>query len=461
MPKRKAGIPPGSFLLTELQAEALTEGKAFDGFVAGDFIDAHGRRILVEESELEDYAANTQAAIDETVTEGGELVGLPIDVIDHEHNDAAGWIIGAELKDGIIRFLPKWTEEGLELIEKGIRRFFSSSFDTTAKVIMGGSLTNWPATRDDEGKILLRPIELAELSDPMFRFELQEESIEDRLNRIRADFTEQFPNFDNRPYLWVEDSFADFVVVEEGADHFRVEYSENEDGLFEFVDRSEWVEVNSTWIDAARKAAHDIILGGLNRIKNDKGGGRNMEKKMTLEDLSPEQRTELSLGLLAELGGEEIDPGDLGAQVDLMVDKRARKIVAEETAKAERERTIVEFAKRITGGDDETPAGLPVNPEQLEAFLGSLNDDQREAATKLLDEIVTKGGLVEFSEDGHSRKERGGSPLPDEMAIQLRSYLDESTDASVSEFFELNVDMLGPMADYDLSEFKEKEGTDG
>ena len=458
----EANINRTPLLLTELQSDSLTEGKAFDGFVAGDFIDAHGRRILVEEDELEEYAENTQAAIEETKTESGELVGLPIDVFDHEHENAAGWIIGAELVGEIIRFLPKWTEEGMELIEQGLRRFFSSSFDTEAKVIMGGSLTNWPATRDDEGKILLRPIELAELTNPMFHFELQEESKEDLINQIRADFSEQFPNFDNRPYLWVQESFDDFVIVEEGADHFRVDYSRNDEGDYEFADRAEWAQVKQTWIDAARKAARDIILGGLSRRKHDKHGGRNMPKdKLTLDDLSPEEKNELALGVLAELGGENYDPADLGAQVDLMVDQRARKIVAEETAKAERERGIAEFASRITGGDDETPAGLPVNKEQLEAFLGSLDNDQRDAATAIFDEIVTKGGLVEFTEDGHGRHVRGGSPLPDAMAEQLRTFLSENKEASVAEFFEVNEDMLGPMADYDLSEFKEKEGTDG
>ena len=52
------------FLLTELQSDSLTEGKPFDGFVAGDFVDAHNRRILIEKDELEEYAENTQAAID-------------------------------------------------------------------------------------------------------------------------------------------------------------------------------------------------------------------------------------------------------------------------------------------------------------------------------------------------------------------------------------------------------------
>ena len=69
------------FLVTELQAEALTDGKTFDGFVAGDFVDMLGRRILIEDDELAEYATNTQAAIESTKTESGELVGLAIDVL--------------------------------------------------------------------------------------------------------------------------------------------------------------------------------------------------------------------------------------------------------------------------------------------------------------------------------------------------------------------------------------------
>ncbi|KKN73390.1 hypothetical protein LCGC14_0400930 [marine sediment metagenome] len=453
------------FLVTELETETLTEGKTFDGLVAGDFVDMHGRRILVEEDELEDYVANTQSAIEATESESGEIVGLPIDVYDHDKEDAAGWIVGASLSDGVIRLDPKWTALGKDLIEEGIRRFFSATFNTDQQVILGGTLTNWPATRDDEGRVMLRPIEL---STSMFSVERElaeePESTEDRLSRMQADFRDQFPYFDNRPYMWIEDTFDEesFVIVDEDARHYRVEFSENDDGNFDFIDRTEWVEVKQTWIDAAKKAARDIILGGLSRRKHDKHGGRNMPKdKLTLDDLSPEEKNELALGVLAELGGEKYNPADLGAQVDLMVDQRARKIVAEETAKAERERGIAEFASRITGGDEKTPAGLPVNKEQLEAFLGSLDNDQREAATAIFDEIVTKGGLVEFTEDGHSRKERGGSPLPEEMAEQLRTYLAESKDASVAEFFEVNEDMLGPMTDYNLSEFKEKEGSDG
>ncbi|MCH7557938.1 MAG: hypothetical protein IIB56_10835, partial [Planctomycetes bacterium] len=126
----EASIGKIPFLLTELQTDSLTEGKAFDGFIAGDFVDMHNRRILVEDDELEEYAENTRAAIAATETESGEIVGLPIDVFDHDKTDAAGWIVGADLIDGVIRFLPKWTQLGKELIEEGIRRFFSATFNT-------------------------------------------------------------------------------------------------------------------------------------------------------------------------------------------------------------------------------------------------------------------------------------------------------------------------------------------
>jgi hypothetical protein len=60
----------------------------------------------------------------------------------------------------VIRLIPKWTEIGRELISKGIRRFFSATIDVSNKVVLGGTLTNWPATRDENNRVMLRPIEL-------------------------------------------------------------------------------------------------------------------------------------------------------------------------------------------------------------------------------------------------------------------------------------------------------------
>ena len=452
------------FLVTELQTDTLTEGKTFDGFVAGNFIDMRGRRILVEEDELEDYVANTQAAIEATESESGEIVGLPIDVFDHDKEDAAGWIVGVSLSDGVVRLDPKWTAVGKDLIEEGIRRFFSATFNTDQQVILGGTLTNWPATRDDGGRILLRPIEL---SRSMFSVEHElasdTESTEDRLNRIQADFREQFPNFDNRPYVWIEDTFDEegFVIVDEGARHFRVGFSETDDGDFDFADRTEWVEVKQTWIDAARKAARDIIMRGpLGRAaaalsrresgkkkRNSHGGGK---MKVKLDDLSPDQKSELALGLFADLAGEDYSELDLGERFNSLVESRAATLVEKQTVKAARESDIAEFSKDVTGGTDESPLGIPVTQEEVERFLAMLSDEALTEAKRIFGKIQTEG-LVTFTENGHGRKVKGAKELPEEYAEKL-----ESGEMTVDDLKE-PVLGLGGLSAYDLSKYKEKE----
>jgi hypothetical protein len=144
----------------ELSTDALTDGRTFDALAAGKFTDMGGRAVKFDLDELQAYLDNTIAAIEATRAESGELVGLPIDARGHEKGDGAGWIVGAELQGDKIRFTPRWTEIGRELISKGIRRFFSATVDTVNKVILGGTLTNWPATRDKSGRVLLRPVEL-------------------------------------------------------------------------------------------------------------------------------------------------------------------------------------------------------------------------------------------------------------------------------------------------------------
>ncbi len=150
-----------NIFLTELAEDALSDGKAFDAVAFGIFKDMLGREIELSPDDADEYIANTQAAIDATTTEGGELVGLPIDEKEHNKGDAAGWIIGIKKAGDLIQVIPKWTEVGREVISKGIRRFFSGTIDIKRKVILGGTLTNWPATRNEKGHIMLRPIELS------------------------------------------------------------------------------------------------------------------------------------------------------------------------------------------------------------------------------------------------------------------------------------------------------------
>jgi cation transport regulator ChaB len=149
-----------TLLAVELSDEALVEGKAFDGLTSGEFADMRGTLVKVKNENLETCLQNTLDAIAATKSESGEIVGLPIDAHGHEKGDGAGWIVGASLEDGKLRLIPKWTEIGKELIGKGIRRFFSATVDHINWVILGGTLTNWPAVRDKKGRVLLRPLEL-------------------------------------------------------------------------------------------------------------------------------------------------------------------------------------------------------------------------------------------------------------------------------------------------------------
>lgn len=157
----KAEMEMDVLSVIELSTDSLTDGRAFDGLASGKFTDMHSREFEFKASEFPEYLRNTLAAIEATRAESGELVGLPIDANNHDKGDGAGWIVGASLEGGKLRFLPRWTEIGRELISKGIRRFFSATVDITNKVILGGTLTNWPATRNKSGHILLRPVELS------------------------------------------------------------------------------------------------------------------------------------------------------------------------------------------------------------------------------------------------------------------------------------------------------------
>jgi hypothetical protein len=137
------------------------DGKAFDALAPWEGMDMYGTKVKLDGSNFAAIVANTMAAIESSKTASGELVGLPIDKTNHDHEGGAGWIVGAKLDGNKIQFVPKWTDAGAELIRSGERRFFSASIDMKNQVILGGTLCNWPAQRDQKGRYNLRPIELS------------------------------------------------------------------------------------------------------------------------------------------------------------------------------------------------------------------------------------------------------------------------------------------------------------
>lgn len=143
---------------------ALMAGKPFDGLAVGTFTTMMGDEITITTEDLKKIVSNTKKVINSTKTESGEIVGLPIDEDGHDHKGGAGWIVGVDMSAdaNVILFTPKWTDIGMDLIVRSIRRYFSATFDLVNLVIMGGSLTNWPASKDKIGRMALRPIELSE-----------------------------------------------------------------------------------------------------------------------------------------------------------------------------------------------------------------------------------------------------------------------------------------------------------
>jgi hypothetical protein len=164
---------------------------SFDGMSAGVFTDMRGRKVEFKPAELAEYIANTKDILESTKTDSGEIVGLPIDLDGHDHKGGAGWIteLTLDTNRNIIRFGANWTQAGTDLIKGNVRRFFSPTVDTTEKVILGGSMTNYPASRDRKGRMMLRPIEL---SEELQEIEMASEFTMDSLRELGKEFVALF-----------------------------------------------------------------------------------------------------------------------------------------------------------------------------------------------------------------------------------------------------------------------------
>jgi hypothetical protein len=155
-----AEITAGMF--TDLHRE-LGHMSQIDGLAVMAGLDMYGQEFEVKAEELAEYVANTQRVLNSTKDSKGKVVGLPIDCGNHDHEGGAGFIVALEADEqrGVIVFTVEWSEDGLELVGTNKVRYFSASFDTQNKLILGGSLTNWPGSRKPNGAYLLRPVELS------------------------------------------------------------------------------------------------------------------------------------------------------------------------------------------------------------------------------------------------------------------------------------------------------------
>lgn len=433
------------FLFVEMERGDIS--KAFEGLAAGEFTASDGRKVAFKKDDLPTYVENTLRALESTKDSNGEVIGLPIDGKGHDHGDAAGWIVMVQLSaagDKIL-FTPRWTDLGKELIGNDIQRYFSPSVDPANKVILGGSLTNWPATRLESGEILLKPVELSQAL-----FALADESLDEQSMKVRKALGQGYGGPDGWDIYAVE-VFSGYVIAWYEDELYRINYTEAEDGGINFQPMAEWKKVKQVYVETMMRTLSDFtnrVFSGLFRKPvEEPATPRESEPN---PDIGEDDMTDLTVTeLVAQLSGTPEGQAELAR----MAQAQAAELVEAEKRKAH----VAEFAARAVGGSDTAPRGLPVVKDEIEKFLLALTEQSPELAKQAEDifEKTLKDGLVDFAEKGHSRT-NNKNPLPEWAAKELRKWVDAGNE--IAEFFAINNDVpeLGKAEDYNLSEFEKK-----
>ena len=415
----------------------------FDGMAAGEFIDMYGRPTIIKREELAQYVVNTKRNIQATADPNGNVVGLPIDCMNHNHQEAAGWIVDVDLADGrdVILFTPRWNDLGRSLIGGDMMRMFSAEFDIRQKVIVGGTLTNWPATRNRNQEILIKPIALSQALSSIS----MDESLEETLMKIRKSFNE----FTGSWYVYAVEVFDGYLICrDEDEDKlFKVEFSETADGLA-FADRSEWTEVKQTYIETAMQMVKDVfnrLFSGKREVSDpvpDPVTQVEATMPVDLTKLTSEERT----ALVSQLASGSNPFPELANLVKTQATEMANAMLAAERRKQD----TAALASRLVGGTTEAPRGLPVDKDQLAEFMLSLSPEQAEKATAFLSTIQEKG-LVDYKETGHAGEVTGQLDLPAEYALAL-----DRGDLTVADLSN-PILALGDIAQYNLSKWQKEK----
>lgn len=407
---------------------ALVEGKPFDGMTHGDFIDAIGREVKVKKSELAEYVKNTQAAIEKTRTSEG-IVGLPIDAANHDHGDAAGWIIAVELVGDIIRFTPRWTKLGLKKVGEGLRRMFSPSFSRVMKVIGGGSLTNWPATLNRKGEMLLSPIELTQ---GLYVAGAVESETPEEIAEASTTTTAE--------------TGANITINVDGKQlHMNLSTDDEPEPEKTGVEAMDEKELDAR-IEKQVQARVDAAVAELSVVP---------AVEPETEDVQTDQLAIISDLMSKGASAEDVEAAMIEwnkqnyAQMQLRADRTARV----QLAKLKHDNAVADFSRDIVGGIEGHPYGIPTSEEKINTMLGDLEPEQAKEWMSVLSGIQTKG-LILYEEVGHGKRLAGQAELASPFDDLLTSWVEGG--GSVKEFFKLNAPELGEQEQYNLTAFETK-----
>jgi hypothetical protein len=454
-------------------------GRPFEAFTHGTFTDMRGRKIEVTKEQLKTLVENTRNYLASLVNSQGEPVGLPIDCSNHDHGDAAGWIVGVELVNDVVQLIPKWTELGIEKLTKGIVKLFSASIDLEKMVIVGGSLTNWPAVKG------LKPVELSGISGLFEMHMFEDEPYRDYVSRVAQSFHEQMmkgKDADKPMECYVRDVYDGYVVVDKRGKMMKVEFTEGENGSLEFAGEDDWKPVRMVPLEMASKWFSDlnqwleerfpkktqplVELEEIDMTADELKALLDERDARLLAALKPEPKQEQEkqvreeISTLADLEGLRTQ---LHAEMETAMRQEldrtremAGRMFNSTLAELHETRRVADFSQSLTDGKIGA-MGLPMQSDRVEKFLLSLNTNQRKEAEGLFAEIV-KTGLIDFSEMGHGKESKQKPALPEPIAEKLRT--GELTLAELSS--PLGKQVIGPLLegkkleDYDLAPYAAK-----
>ena len=478
-----------------------------------------GRTVKFSEEQLQGYIDNTLAAIASTRDAAGVIQGLPIDCYGHDPDSgAAGYIVDVALGHNdfgpVVLATVDWTKSGVEIVLEGKFKWFSGSIDTGNQVLQGGTLTNWPAMRNEAGEILLRPALMSSEPNRSILFAQGDRvisgmSFEERSVLIRDRL---YFDFD----VFAREVFEELVIAADmDGDHFSIPYSWDEEDAPVFSPRGEWTAVRSTWVEASSQPAKkSFVTDGISTLTNllrgvlkldgekpfpqggslgkasanlsaqsSSTGGTNMPENL-FANLSVDEQAAMRVQALATIiprsDGESDDAyslrlaqfgeianasaagiSDVPDMVETLVAARVANIQNEITQRssaqlieAHRAGRVLEMSTTFSNGSVGNQA-LPVKAADLQEFLGSLNPKQLEAAGVIFTGILT-AGLVPFETIGvDGENDLVKQDLPGGMRGPLTKWL--AAGNSMGEFFEINSDLLLDPEQYELGDFVEVE----
>ena len=433
---------------TKLESATTTPSK-IDGMAAGEFMDNMGRVAAFKAIDLPLYVANTKKALAATVDGNGVLVGVPIDSAGHRSELAAGWIKDVELdaQRQIITFSVEWNELGVESITSNTLRYFSPEVDLRAKVIMGGALTNWPATRNKENEILLKPVTLS-----LSMFSLGGESLDAKVNSVCNAFYEAYAEYDYNNYP--VEVFDTYLICHMEDGYWQAPYSVDENDKVSFIEMAAWKPVKKDWAERALEFFKKVLSGFSNQRASEEQNQNPEDVMFELDKLPPEQRTAL-LSQARDVLTAELSSASSSAAPELakLIQTRIDNGVNSALAMEQRKQHVAQFSARAVSGTKELPQGLPVAQDKIEAIMLALPEDQQKNFEDVITGILEKG-LVPFAELGHEKPQKGNREIPAEVKLSLNNWL--GSKKTVEEFFAVCPE-LGDMSEYDLAAYQKKE----